>query len=280
LRHYCIDDEITVGTVHALQGAGRDIIIFSPVHTADDGKDPFFDRGPNLINVAVSRARQSFLVFGDMRMFNPARRSSPSGLLAAYLFGCGTEIRDVLSRPEFIRGANRDYTRRIESLEAHRATLEEALTHAVNRVLIVSPYISQTAIRDDNVPKAISSARSKNVRILVVFDPELNREEAVFRESARQGIALLKAAGAEVGDVMRIHSKTLAVDDKWIVEGSFNWLSAKRNSNSCYARQERSLRYDGPLTPEFCNAAWTEVLDSGTQARKVSSADRGTGARK
>src|SRR6185295_12451318 len=106
LRQYRIGDEMTVGTVHALQGAARDIIIFSPAHTAEDGQSLFFDRGPNLINVAVSRARDSFLVFGDMRMFDPARPSWPSGKLAAHLFRSGTEIPDVLSRPEFIRGAN------------------------------------------------------------------------------------------------------------------------------------------------------------------------------
>ncbi len=93
LRQYRIGEEMTVGTIHALQGADRDIIIFSPVHTAEDGDAPFFDNGPNLINVAVSRARHSFLVFGDMRVLNPARRSCPSGVLAAHLFNHGIEIR-------------------------------------------------------------------------------------------------------------------------------------------------------------------------------------------
>jgi hypothetical protein len=194
LRQYRIGEEMTVGTIHALQGADRDIVVFSPVHTAEDGDAPFFDKGPNLINVAVSRARHSFLVFGDMRMFNPARRSCPSGVLAAHLFQHGIEIRDVLSRPEFVRGANRGHTSRIESLEAHRATLHDALTHAVERVLIVSPYVSQAAIYEDNIPNAISSARGRNVRVLVVFDPQLNRDGGSVRESARLGLSSLRAA--------------------------------------------------------------------------------------
>ncbi len=140
----------------------------------------------------------------------------------------------------------------------------------MERVLITSPYITQTAICDDNIPNAISSARSKNVRVLVAFDPDLNRDGISVRESARQGVTLLKAAGAEVRNVVRVHSKTLAVDDKWIVEGSFNWLSAMRDSDSRYARQERSLRYEGPLAHEFCRAAWTEVMDAGAQSQKVS----------
>lgn len=191
-------------------------------------------------------------------------------MLAAHLFRWGIEIRDVLSRPEFIHSSNRDHTSRIETLEAHRATLHDALTHAVERVLIVSPYISQTAICSDKIPNAIRSARAKNVRVVVVFDPDLNRDGGSVRDSARQGIGLLKAAGAEVRNVVRVHNKTLAVDDKWIVEGSFNWLSAIRDSDSRYARQERSLRYEGPLAHEFCRAAWTEVMEAGMPSQKVS----------
>src|SRR5690606_13190621 len=56
---------MTVGTVHALQGAERDVVIFSPVYSkhADGG---FIDLSPSMINVAVSRAKDAFLVFGDM----------------------------------------------------------------------------------------------------------------------------------------------------------------------------------------------------------------------
>jgi hypothetical protein len=76
---------LTVGTVHALQGAERPIVIFSPVYDNSQRQTFFFDQKPNLLNVAVSRARDSFLVFGDLRVFNP-QVHSPSGLLARYLF--------------------------------------------------------------------------------------------------------------------------------------------------------------------------------------------------
>jgi AAA domain len=76
---------LTVGTVHALQGAERPIVIFSPVYDSSQRQTFFLDRQPNLLNVAVSRARDSFLVFGDLRVFNP-QVHSPSGLLARYLF--------------------------------------------------------------------------------------------------------------------------------------------------------------------------------------------------
>src|SRR5690606_38591605 len=56
---------LTIGTVHALQGAERPIVLFSSTYgTNDIGKGYFFDRGVNMLNVAVSRAKDCFIVFG------------------------------------------------------------------------------------------------------------------------------------------------------------------------------------------------------------------------
>jgi AAA domain len=76
-----------VGTVHSLQGAERPIIIFSPVYTACKTHGTFFfDKSVNMLNVAVSRAKRSFLVFGDKDIFDISEPTKPSGLLAKYLF--------------------------------------------------------------------------------------------------------------------------------------------------------------------------------------------------
>lgn len=78
------EDSMTVGTVHALQGAERPVIIFSPVYSKDaDGG--FIDSSPSMLNVAVSRAKDSFLVFGDMDVFRAAPQTTPRGLLAQFL---------------------------------------------------------------------------------------------------------------------------------------------------------------------------------------------------
>ncbi|MGO0790735.1 DEAD/DEAH box helicase [Herbaspirillum seropedicae] len=78
------DGEMTVGTVHSLQGAERFVVIFSPTYSRDaDGG--FMDRRPSMLNVAVSRAKDSFLVFGDMGIFNPSDTGSPRGLLASFI---------------------------------------------------------------------------------------------------------------------------------------------------------------------------------------------------
>lgn len=78
--------KMKVGTVHALQGAEKEIVLFSTVYGEGDTGTMFFDRDnkPNMLNVAVSRAKQSFIVIGNERIFNH-KSNTPSGILRRYL---------------------------------------------------------------------------------------------------------------------------------------------------------------------------------------------------
>jgi hypothetical protein len=78
--------DIKLGTVHALQGAERNIVIFSSVYTKNDDGTLFFDKDnkPNMLNVAVSRARDSFILFGDTHVFDE-NNPTPSGVLKKHL---------------------------------------------------------------------------------------------------------------------------------------------------------------------------------------------------
>ncbi|KGK30529.1 AAA domain-containing protein [Cellulophaga sp. E6(2014)] len=75
-----------IGTVHALQGAERHIIIFSMVYGKGDSGSMFFDRDnkPNMLNVAVSRAKDNFIVFANTEILNN-KAKTPSGILANHL---------------------------------------------------------------------------------------------------------------------------------------------------------------------------------------------------
>ena len=70
---------ISVGTVHTFQGAERRIIIFSSVYGSEDGCY-FIDKNKKLMNVAVSRAKDAFLVFGARGCLK-SNLDSASGLL-------------------------------------------------------------------------------------------------------------------------------------------------------------------------------------------------------
>jgi predicted ATPase len=77
---------LKLGTVHALQGAERPIILFSTVYGKGDSATMFFDRDnkPNMLNVAVSRAQDNFIVFANTGILDK-KAKTPSGILANHL---------------------------------------------------------------------------------------------------------------------------------------------------------------------------------------------------
>lgn len=77
-------ENIAVGTVHTFQGGERRIIIFSTTYGAEDGCS-FIDREHSLMNVAVSRAKDAFWVFGCRDCLRDKSEKIPSGLLDRYV---------------------------------------------------------------------------------------------------------------------------------------------------------------------------------------------------
>lgn len=76
---------IDVGTVHTFQGAERKIIIFSTTYGKSENCY-FINNNDNLMNVAVSRAKDAFWVFGCYEcLINNGNDNSASGLLAKYI---------------------------------------------------------------------------------------------------------------------------------------------------------------------------------------------------
>lgn len=79
---------LTIGTVHALQGAERLVVLFSAAYGANDqDKNYFFDAGPNMLNVAVSRAKETFILFGAPEIFQRSGQSPSMQLFRHIQFG-------------------------------------------------------------------------------------------------------------------------------------------------------------------------------------------------
>ncbi|HET6331880.1 MAG TPA: AAA domain-containing protein [Polyangiales bacterium] len=66
---------VALGTVHRFQGGERSIVLFSSVVTRRTSLG-FLDERENLLNVAVSRARHRFVVFGNRAVLASGRRTS------------------------------------------------------------------------------------------------------------------------------------------------------------------------------------------------------------
>lgn len=80
------EHNILVDTAHGFQGDERDIIIYSPAvsRNVPDGTIRWVGEEPNLINVAVTRAREAFYFVGDIDFCSSMPDASYLGKLARY----------------------------------------------------------------------------------------------------------------------------------------------------------------------------------------------------
>ncbi|MCR9088800.1 MAG: AAA domain-containing protein [Rhodobacteraceae bacterium] len=236
-------DGMTIGTVHALQGAERSVVIFSPVYSkhADGG---FIDASPSMLNVTVSRAKDSCLIFGDMDVLATARSGSPRALLSEFLAAKGKAL-------DFAMEPREDLTRsdaQIEMLQhadEHDAFLLDVLNGEGRRFMIVSPWVVAGTIERTGLLEAMTSARQRGADIEVFADPLLNTGTAAGGLSQMEAVERsLSEIRITVHRVPKLHSKIVTVDKALLCAGSFNWLSADRKGQ--YARHETSFVYRGP----------------------------------
>jgi DNA topoisomerase IA len=80
-------DRMTIGTVHALQGAERAIVIFSSVVQRTNGEALFFDQDSSMLNVAISRAKDCFILFGHPDTFFPRNKTVKQSNLPSLRLG-------------------------------------------------------------------------------------------------------------------------------------------------------------------------------------------------
>ncbi|MFG1295585.1 AAA domain-containing protein [Xanthobacter variabilis] len=234
---------MTVGTMHALQGAERHVIIFSPVYSKHANGN-FIDLSPSMLNVAVSRAKDAFLLFGDMDTLASAPSGSPRSVLARFLGkdSANEMVFEALARTDLSRG-----TRALEPLRdaaEHDAFLLKEFASAQRRLCVVSPWLNIATMEQAGFIAAIAAARTRGVDVDIYADPQLTRERGrpgqdIFKEAHEA----LTGAGASVHAVRQLHSKLVWADDMLLAVGSFNWFSAHRTGE--FARHETSLVYRG-----------------------------------
>lgn len=240
------DGVVTVGTVHAFQGAARPVVIFSAVYSkhADGG---FIDNRQSMLNVAVSRAKDSFLVFADMDLFGLVPAGKPRGLLAHYLLGDpGNELpfaaqpRQDLPAPAGVSHLN--------NASAHDQFLLRTLASATREVHIVSPWLILQRIHEIGAWEAMSAAVGRGVKVRVYTDRQFNlgshKDEDYHQREAdlHQALHTLRGQQIESHVLNRVHSKLVMADDALLCVGSFNWFSARRDG---WANYETSMVYSG-----------------------------------
>lgn len=241
-----IAEKIIIGTVHALQGAERPIILFSPVNS-DPMKPAFMNYGGkiNMLNVATTRAKHSFIVFGNMNIFQEGQKT-PSSYLAELLYNKKeNELDNNFIFSENILFTNiDDKVLYLNTLDEHRNALKECFRLAEKHIIICSPFISINAIKKDNILELIKNVITKGIKVTIITDENFDKQQnGSIKNISLEGREELKNSGANLIVYKQIHSKSICVDDRRLIEGSFNWLSASRDEK--YANRETSLVLEG-----------------------------------
>ena len=156
---------MTVGTVHSLQGAECPIVIFSSVYSSQTEESmPFIESGENFLNVAVSRAQDSFIIFGDRNLYDK-KSSSPSGLLARSFAG-----QDLTGVPVSLEAlpTNRSATALIESHSSPKRISEiinKAMLQAVGREVVL--HCAELPSVDSDLFVSLGKASEKGVTVSI-----------------------------------------------------------------------------------------------------------------
>lgn len=225
------EKSLTVGTVHSLQGAERAIVIFSPVYSKhEDGG--FIDSDNSMLNVAVSRAKDSFLVFGDMDLFEIQAPSSPRGLLAKYLFEFEKNALsfDYKERKDLKTSETKIYT--LHGVEQHDNFLNQTFENTDKHITIVSPWLTWQKLEQTGFLDSMIAACSRGINVTIVTDRSYNTEHKDFekrkekQQNLKAALEKLNALGIATKLVNRVHSKIVIGDDGLLCVGSFNWFSA------------------------------------------------------
>lgn len=242
---------ITVGTVHSFQGAERPVIIFSATYSKH-ANGQFIDSSKSMLNVAVSRAKDSFLVFGDIDLFTLAPTTAPRGLLAQFLLADPSYELKFTVPPRSDLQSDKTKLVHLHEVQEHDDFLHQALSSASEQVQIVTPWIRLKAIQESGVLKKINEAIQRGVVVQVYTDKLLNMGvEPKYPHGQEKHIMEFTEAkntladqGVQICIVNKVHSKILMTDDDLLCIGSFNWLSAQRSGD--YVRHETSMAYLGP----------------------------------
>lgn len=165
--------------------------------------------------------------------------------------------RDALGAAEKEREASEEALRarsfRHLMVQDHPPLLDEALTKARSRVLIVSPWIAACVVDGEFLRKIAVLCRS-GVRVYVGYG--IGKEEGRRR---RKGDADAEAELVRLGQAIdaltvkrfgNTHAKLLGYDREWFVVSSFNWLSFKGARDRGYRDEQGMLIRDSAAVEE------------------------------
>ena len=214
-----------IGTVHKFQGVEFDVIIFSPVIFSSSHSSWFLNSKPNLINVAISRAKHLFITCGNyQKLFNSGgylkklcKLTKESGYLLE-----GTPDDVIKEKSQGI-----DYL----DTCGHIQYFEDCLQSVQSELTIISPWLGQDQHHTQQL-ESIKGAMDRGVKTKIYYGWKQGDNDAKTIQQYQEilGKNLIRIP-------QNTHEKCIIKDRKEMAIGSFNWLS-HRYSNYCLHKND------------------------------------------
>ncbi|MEH2160703.1 MAG: AAA domain-containing protein [Nostoc sp.] len=219
-------DSKSVGTIHTFQGSEKRVIILSTKVCRSQDNVYWINKRPNLLNVAVSRAKELFILVGNLYKLEKANLTRQ---LVEHIreHGVVLEYKSEAEIPKAEPGNILIYD--CEHLQIFR----EAIEQVEEELLIVTPWIrgseSKRFVND------VVSALERGVKVTVVYGNK-GTEKNDYNETAIENnlrYLFSQYSGSRfsrLGEGIHIESRgtnarILVCDTKLAVMGSWNWLS-------------------------------------------------------
>lgn len=228
LEQYGIKDA-TVGTVHAFQGDQKDVIIFSTAITNNTCKATYewLKNNKELINVAVSRAKDKLIMLGNKEAINNLSEDSDDMKeLAKYIASNGkSDVTDV-SISSVALGTRQIST---ESEKELAETISQILS-VINKYCFIKEEVAiSTIFNDDNIDHSLFYKQRFD---LVIF------ERTFTNNVARVAVELNGPEHYTDEEVIQRDKKKKEICDKHGV----NFLSIRRDCARDYYDIKKSLK--------------------------------------
>jgi len=219
----------------------QDIILFSPVYTSHCKKPYLLDQGEYLINVALNCAKESFMIFADMGIFDSFRQS-PSGKLAQLLFKSGKNR--VLHVPLQERSNEEIQVNEVKivGVSSHFENILAAIDSVQHELCIISCQVNLKTLQDLNLLEKVKLLTQKSITCKLYLS-NIKIDGTSWRTpEVLEYLNQLVALGASVIIIQGLHTNAYWCDGQYFVEGTQPWL-AFDSSNAQSKDESISLIY-------------------------------------
>lgn len=178
-----------------------------------------------------------------------------------------------LVKSQIAPSARKSLTQRPLRCYEHRKFLVDALNNTRQRLLIVAPWINEHVVNDiflNNLEALLR--RGVKVHIGYGYTDESKANPVMSSRRQRPNITAVAARALgklhdkykenfELKDIGNTHRKILASDERFVIVGSFNWLSFKGSSAEPPIDELGVLLSDPALMKMFCDDALALIKD-------------------